>query len=198
MKNGLCWGHGGVSINGALVTEHHRGRHKEYLPDESLIGRYQTALNNRDLLSLQDDIALIDVRMAELVERIGTPDGKAHWQAIQAISLSIFDLLNVKQITAEQVVEARKMAAQLVDLTNGVLMHEETWLDIRDTQEHKRKLAETEHNRLVKAKQMMTVSDGMGIIAALVDSIKRNVKDRQALTALSEDITRIVTAPISR
>lgn len=188
MPNGKCRMHGGLSLAGAAVPAFKHGRYSKYLP-VGLIERYQAALGNLDLLSLQDDLALLDTRLTELLERTQTPDSDSFWLDIQALSLQIFDALNVNP---PDVGSAKQTSVKLVELANIALKNEDTWSDIREILEQRRKTAETEHNRLVKAKQVMTLNEAMTVFAVIIDSIKRNVTDRQALSNISQDVARVL------
>lgn len=190
MPNGRCRMHGGLSLVGAAVPAFKHGRYSKYLPLK-LVERYQDALGNLDLLSLQDDLALLDTRLTELLERTQTPDSDSFWLDIQTLALQVFDALNVDPIDTDQ---ARKGAKKLVELANGALRNEDAWSDIKELLEQRRKTAETEHNRLVKAKQVMTIDEVMTVFAVIVDSIKRNVSDPKEQSAISIDIARIISA----
>lgn len=190
MPNGKCRMHGGLSLVGAAVPAFKHGRYSKYLPLK-LMDRYQEALGNLDLLSLQDDLALLDTRLSELLERTQTPDSDSFWLDIQTLSLQVFDALNASPMDTDQ---AKKSAVKLVELANGALRNEDAWSDIKELLEQRRKTAETEHNRLVKAKQVMTLDEVMTVFAVITDSIKRNVSNIKEQSAISQDIARVLTA----
>jgi hypothetical protein len=199
MANGRCRMHGGLSPKGAANGNFSSGRYSKYLPIK-LMERYHDALGSMDLLSLRDDIALLDTRIQEQLQKTETPEGESFWKVVQELGLELFDYLDACQKDPESFDfnTAKRMASQVVETANSALRTEDTWKDIRDLIETKRKVAETEHSRLVKAKQVMSIDEAMTVIAILLDSVKRNVQDKAALSAISADIARVVDAPSSR
>ncbi len=57
--------------------------------------------------------------------------------------------------------------------------------------EQRRKLVETEQKRRVAMQNMITAEGAAAMIAALLDSVKRHVSDKQALAAIAADIDRL-------
>lgn len=66
------------------------------------------------------------------------------------------------------------------------------WIDIRDTVEQRRRLADTERKRLEALQATMTAEQAMAFVAAVVASVKNHVQDRQALQAISDDLERLL------
>lgn len=97
----------------------------------------------------------------------------------------------------DRLVELRDEIA-ILDLRLTVLVRKvgtaksgEVWKELVDLFEQRRKLAESERKRMVEMQQMMTLQQGQAFLAAVVDSIRRNVSDRKALGAISADIARL-------
>lgn len=85
MANGVCYMHGGAQKRG---IEHHltvTGRYSKHLPTKA-IAEFQAAMHDPDLLSMRTDIALIDLRLNELISQSGEdlPDAKT-WKEIRAV-----------------------------------------------------------------------------------------------------------------
>lgn len=86
MANGVCYHHGGTQKRG--IEHHHTvtGRYSKHLPTKALAS-FREAMHDPELLSLHSDIALIDVRLNELVSQIDddeTPD-TATWRDIRYV-----------------------------------------------------------------------------------------------------------------
>lgn len=73
-----CRYHGGKSLRGASSATFKTGRHSKFLP-ERLASRYEAALADKDLLSLRDEIALIDSRIFGLLPNAANA---ANWEEI--------------------------------------------------------------------------------------------------------------------
>src|SRR4051812_49433793 len=59
------------------------GRYSKFLP-ERLAGRYADAISDQKLLELRDEVALMGVRLGELLERVDTGESAQRWKALQA------------------------------------------------------------------------------------------------------------------
>lgn len=161
------------------------GRYSKYLP-EKLAERYSEALADPDLLELRGEIALIDTRLMELIERVdkgGTLKDwqravKAHGELAEAVAAK--DMGRVLDLTAKL---GRTLCAGLSDY--------EAWQEISELVEQRRKLAESEHKRLVAMGQMITAERALILLAAVQDTIRRHVTDQATLTAIAADIRRL-------
>jgi hypothetical protein len=71
----VCSMHGGKSLRGVDSPRFKTGRHSKYLPDR-LVERYEEALNDAELTRLDDEIALVDARLQDVLERLRV-DGEA-------------------------------------------------------------------------------------------------------------------------
>lgn len=81
MANGRCRLHGGLTPAGAAHPAFIHGRYSKYLPTR-LSERYRTAATDPDLLALGSEVALLDARLAELVERTNATEAGVVWAEI--------------------------------------------------------------------------------------------------------------------
>src|SRR5579863_9488305 len=65
----VCRNHGALSPRGVASPAFKTGRYSRSLPAR-LVGRYQEAVADPELLSLRDDLALIDSRTSALLQRV--------------------------------------------------------------------------------------------------------------------------------
>jgi hypothetical protein len=83
MPNGRCKFHGGMSLVGPASPSFKHGRRSILLKDIKGIGEhYQRALDDPDLLSLHDEIALVDGRLSQLLEKVKTGGPRASLDGI--------------------------------------------------------------------------------------------------------------------
>jgi hypothetical protein len=104
----VCKWHGGKTPIGVASPHFRTGRYSRHLP-ANLAGRLVEALNDPDLLGLQDDIALIDVRICDLLHTLdesAASDGK-QWQEIT-------DLIDRRGRTVERELKRLMLLQQFV------------------------------------------------------------------------------------
>ena len=187
MPNGRCRMHGGKVPNGMMLPQTKTGRYSKYLPVR-LAGRYEEAQRDEDLLALREEVALVDARIADLLDRVDTGESGDAWkQAEQALE-------EFRQALAEQNATKRKMAfaALSVAINNGRQDYD-AWNEIHKLVDQRRRLVESERKRLEQMGQMVAVEQFMLLIAQIVDLLRRHVHDRDTLATLSAEINRLVT-----
>jgi hypothetical protein len=84
MPNGRCRLHGGAAPRGVGHYAFSTGRHSRYLPTR-LASRYQQALSDPDLLSLRDEVALLDTRISTVVEALEAGESAEGWAEIRGL-----------------------------------------------------------------------------------------------------------------
>jgi predicted nucleic acid-binding Zn-ribbon protein len=183
-----CRVHGGASPAGIASPHFKHGRRGKYLPTR-LLERYEEAVGDSELLALRDEIALIDVRINELLERIDTGESAALWAQLGAK----FEKMQQAYASQDDSGFARAVKGLGAIIEQGGRA-DQVWDDIGNVIEQRRKLVESERKRLVDMQQMLTAEQAMTLLAAVVDVVRRNVTDRDALAAISADVKRIVLA----
>lgn len=68
MRNGRCRIHGGTTPVGMALPQYKHGRYSKYLPS-GLAQKYNDALLDTELVTLRDDIALVDSKIQERMEQ---------------------------------------------------------------------------------------------------------------------------------
>jgi hypothetical protein len=125
----VCRVHGGATPRGIASPQFKTGRHSRDLPSQ-LSKRYREALTDTELLSLRDDIALIDARVTELLETL--EDNPSAWKAITELLETRRRLVDSERrrladlqqmMTAEQ---AMTMLAVIVDTVKRHVTDTET------------------------------------------------------------------------
>src|SRR4051794_509990 len=86
--SGRCRLHGGASLRGLAAPAWKSGRHSAYLPTD-LRARYLRARGDPELLSLKDDLSLVDARIGELLGRL-TPEPRPLLDRVRA-ALAAYD-----------------------------------------------------------------------------------------------------------
>lgn len=181
MANGRCYLHGGKSLVGPASPQYVNGRYSKHLPTR-IAAAYRDAQADPDLISVRDEIALVDARTNEVLSRLDSKEAAAHWLQLKGL----VDLF--RSGTADKRLEA---ADALSAWSVEALSDYAVWSEVLDLMERRRKLAETESKRLAAMGQMITSERAMILLAHVVDICRRNVKDRNELSAISREIGQL-------
>jgi hypothetical protein len=182
MQNGRCRIHGGKSLGGMASPTLVTGRHSKYLPAR-MLSRYQEALSDSELLALRDEISLIDARLTDVLGRVDTGESGRIWSALQKAWRDYRRAKPADKLTAEMAV---------ADLISDGVSDAEAWAEVREIIDQRARLVANERQRLVQLQQMVTVEQAMMLLAAVADTVRRHVSDRDALAAISADLGRLV------
>lgn len=188
--NGRCRIHGGNSLKGLASPSLVNGRHSRYLPGR-LLERYHEALTDGDLLALREEIAVLDARLTDVLGRVDTGESGEVWAALR----EQFAEYELAQNSRDHLAQVCAFNAIKLLIERG-LQDYAAWSDVRSLIEQRRKMVESEHKRLVAMQQTITAEQAMVLLAAVVDTVKRHVTDRNALAAISADISKLVALPI--
>lgn len=182
----VCKYHGGFTPVGLASPHLKDGRYSKYLPAR-MAENYRTALNDPDLLVMREEVALIDSRLADLLKRVDSGESGRLWLRLQETWATF--------MKARAANDADGMALALTEhgdiLTRGAY-DANAWREIGLTIEQRRKVVESERKRLVDLQQMITTEKAMALFTAIASSIREHVKDRNALSAISADLSRLL------
>jgi hypothetical protein len=182
-----CRLHGGRTLVGAANGTYKDGRYSRYLP-ERMAAQYRAAKSDPELLSLKDEVAALDARIADLFLRVDTGESGAIWEELQrewAQFHLVRDLGDVPKMHVSIAKLDRLFARRLSDYA--------AWAEIASLWEQRRKLAESEHKRLIAMRQMITQEQALLLMGAVTDVITRNVPDKQALSQIIIELQQIMT-----
>ncbi len=183
-----CKFHGGKSLAGPAAPAYKHGRHSKYLPTR-LVERYGEAVGDPELLALRAEIALVDVRLSELLERLATGESQTLWAQLGAA----FEQLH-QAYTAQDASDFAPALKALGGIIEQGGREDQVWEGIGKLLEQRRRLVESERKRLVDMQQMLTAEQAMILLTVVVDVIRQNVTDRDTLAAISADIRQLVLA----
>lgn len=187
MANGRCRLHGGKSLAGIASPAFRHGRYSKHLPTR-LAATYEEAAADTELLALREDIALLDARLEDLLARVDTGESGRLWQAAQQAFWKFRAASDSKR--------PEKMREALIELEHTIgrgVSDYAAWNEITAMLEQRRKLVESERRRLVDMQQMITTERTMVLLAAVVDTVRKHVEDRNALSAIAADIRALVS-----
>lgn len=180
-----CRMHGGTSPKGIASPHFKHGKYSQYMP-ERLRERYAEAVADPQLLELDHEIALVDTRLKDLLTRVDTGEAAKNWKQAREINDEI------KEALMNENYGAVVIACTALDRLIGPSLNDfEAWDQISTLLEQRRKLVESQRKRLIEAQQVITAEQAMTFVAAVLDSVKRNVTDKAALQMISFDIAKL-------
>lgn len=179
-----CRVHGGKSPAGMDSPSFKTGKHSKYLAIRHL-GAYEEFRNNPEKLNQQDEIALVDTRIADLMGRIDSAEAGIWWKRAR----KAYDDLMVQMRKGNN----EAVAACLNDLNRFIGAGSQdyaVWDEIIRLVDQRRRLVESERRRLVEMQQMITSQEAWVLISALMESVNENVSDPAIRARVNSDFIR--------
>lgn len=187
----VCKYHGGKSLRNIGNKNYINGyTSKDFIMakmPKALREKYDVAIADDDLIVLRKDIALLEARIWQLVEKIEEQESGKTW----FMARDAYREMRAAMDGHDEVA----LKAALFELDNAIRKGARdymVWQEIQQVMEQKRKLTVDERKRLVDLKQMMTIEQTMLLIQKLANLVKANVTDDTALRNISEGLTSLV------
>jgi len=184
----VCTVHGGLTPGGLASPNLKTGRYSKYLPAQ-LQDRYQEAVSDPDILSLNEDVALLRSLVFKHLESMSTGDTHPSWKlaysALQKLKKAIATGDAVDLITAMEEIEAvitpNYRAAVAEDKVTGYI-------------DQLGRIADKERRLLIDRQQVITVERMMLMITAIAAIVKQHVDDRNTLRDIQADIQGLLVS----
>ena len=183
----VCHYHGGKSLVGPANPAWKGGRYSRAVPS-SLRAAYETALEDPELLSTRDEMALFAARMSEVLSGLDESPG-------------LFNLLGelrtLREVLASAVQDGTlsKVIAtveKIDTLLDRSAEEERTWRELASLAETRRKLADTERKREEALCNYLTATQAAALVERLVSIVASRVKDRRVLSAIADDLALLL------
>lgn len=183
-----CYHHGGKSLKGIASPVYQAKGFSKYIP-VGLIDTFNEFRADPDKLVMDEQIAIVDTYMAQLLESLGDYSSPELWEQLQ-----------------QQVVEYRKakdderknLLAYIFETIEAGASYVSKWDTLHKALEQRRKLVADERKRRIEAEQTIDVEQAMLIVTGLLESVRRNVNDRDTLTAIQADFIQLTQANSQR
>lgn len=189
MQNGRCYMHGGASRTGLAHPQMQHGRYSKHLPTR-MGERYQQSLTDPELLAMREEVALIDSRLADVLGRVDSGESGKAW----ALLKSLFSDYR----KAREGVDKAIVLHQIEDTIKDGLDDYAAWEEVRSLIDQRSRIVASERQRLVQMQQMLSIDQAMTLMAAIADSVRKHVSDRDALAGISADLTRLLSLGTAR
>jgi hypothetical protein len=178
----VCRMHGGKTPRGPASAHYKTGRHSTFLPS-SMFAAYGAALHDPELMSLRQEIALVDARIIDVLKRVDTGEAGVLWSQAQDA------MARFERAKAKQDVDAMHAAlAEVQRLITGGTADYAAWHEVGALIEQRRKLVESEQRRLTLSAEVLSREQALALMGQVVDILRRHVPDRQVLQAIALDM----------
>jgi hypothetical protein len=187
----LCYHHGGKNLRGTASPQYRHGKYSMVLPAR-LKQRYEEALADQDLLSLKHEIASVDARLADAYQRLDSGESGATWAELATAERDLRRAL--------QADDRPRQVVALAAMRDLVTQGSTTWAaskEVRELEDHRRKLIDTEQRLLLLKEQTVSVTELNVLLGVILDSITTHVSTtaepaqaRRILNAISDDFDK--------
>lgn len=180
----VCEIHGGKTPKGAASPQFKDGRYSKHLPND-LRALYEEAKNDPDLLSVRQDIQLIDTLLAANIKKLDSDESGAAWEAIRK-SIDHLDEAFANENYGKCLILMRAMR----DVVDARILHYATEAEIRSKLNQRRQLVESEQKIALQSEHAITPAELMVFMGAVVEMINRKIPDAKQrndiLTSIDE------------
>ena len=154
-------------------------RRAKYLPD-TLAAKYTDAVNDPELLALRDDLGLIEIRLSQLLSKIETGDPQGKWIEFTTLIENSVNALKDGNI-GEALLNVNLLSKRAEEKREDY----QVWREIGEMIENRRRVTESESNRLIRMQQMIAAEDAVKLVDRLLDAVKRHVKEPSVYSAIA-------------
>ncbi len=183
-----CRMHGGSSPVGMASPSFKHGRSSLHckLP-KGLSESYAKAQSDPELLSLRSGVALVETRLAQLAEALGTRSPRELWDSmVEAVG---------RMRAAREARDGQGVLAAMSDIEAAITaggQQADAWDDVFDCLRMKKEMASAEWRRLVDLRQIITEERAFLLVTAITEAVMRNVPDPVVRNKIAVEIGRLV------
>jgi hypothetical protein len=187
----VCRYHGGLSLAGRESPSFKHGRYSKYLPDR-LAAKYEEALSDQELISLANEIALVDSQLTTQMELLReTGMNRNGWSTARELYQS-FRVQTSAGNHGRAINDLEALGALLEEENENIL----AWRIIGELVEQRRRLIETERKRLSDEDHAVAIDKLMVFMAALLDIIRRRVGDEDVQRQIAQDVRAMLASNV--
>lgn len=182
-----CYLHGGKSPRGLAHPNYKHGNRSRDIIARKLGERYQDAIEDDRLLELRQDIAIIEYRLADLIENMDSSESGSAWRAVR----KTYNKMR-KAVQSNDQQGFSEALNELGPLINRGVGEHARWAEITNAINSRKNLVESERKRLIEMKQMMTAEQAMSMLTFIISVIRKHVKDQETLASISAEISAYI------
>ena len=190
--------HGGASLRGSASPSFRHGRYSSAMPSR-VAARYGRHLLDPELLSAQDEVALLTARIDEVLGALPDEDEAAlAWEAF-AQHLSAARSLRVKAGKSGEASDVNDFLSAFDvawDLYTEGMSYQRSarsvWDEVTALVETRRRVVGGEVDYRTAQAQIITRDQMMGILGALIQIIQTHVNDRATIARIQDAVVALV------
>jgi hypothetical protein len=186
-----CRMHGGKSLAGMANGNYRSGRYSKHLPVQ-MAQRAEEARTNPRLLSLSDDIAVLEARLAERFRALEQDGSATVWPDLQATWRALHEALKSGNGAGVQAAEREMERLLTVGGSQAA-----AWAEISELMLTRAKLTQVEVKTFQTLQQMITAQQHQLAMGAIMQAVIEAVQ-AHAETAVGRAILRDVGTEMTR
>lgn len=189
----VCYMHGGKTPRGFDLPQTKTGRHSKYLPT-GLLNIYTDSQADPELLSVREDIHLIDALLNFKLQQLLDSDGNRNVSSLKAWETAKKQIVEIRKAYKSENYGALEAGLTVLDeLANGAILYYETEREIKDDIERRRKLVETEQKITLQGERAISAESVMLLMAQVLDVIKTVVTDDRQRFAIATGLQSLIS-----
>jgi len=181
----VCKNHGGMSPAGIEHGRYKHGRYAKNVPT-NLKQRLEELSESPELMGMQSEIVLLQVRIDELLSQLDKGGSVVAWQNVRDISNEMMIAVNSSDVDL-----MKNALTNLRSVVTKQVGQFEIWNEIRTSMKVLKDLQGEERARLLAIEQSITPTELMVFIDMIAGTIRENVKDDHTRRKLSEAIRQL-------
>ncbi len=168
-----CRIHGGSTLVGPMSPRFKNGLYAKRLKF-GLLDKVIEASNDPNFLSVRQEAEVLQARALTLLEQIDTPEGEILWSKLEECWLQL-------QLLRENPEAFQETMNEVGRIIREGSSQRDKWREFRDLVKEIKDLKSHEHTRLVETGYLVQADEALGVVKALLEIMRANVKDRTAL-----------------
>jgi hypothetical protein len=185
MPNGRCPLHGGKSLKGPASGTYQGKGYSKYFPSKKLRRIFARSFEDRELMRLRNDLAIVATRLVELIQSLNSGQSGTLWKRLRK---KYRELRRSRPNTAK----FTKAINEIGELIECGSSNDAIWKEIGQQIELRRRLLDSETKRSLVADQVMTAERVLMMGDVIATVIRTHVKDRQTLQKISEGLAGVM------
>lgn len=178
----VCKYHGAGGTDAPAGRPPVNGIYSKHLPTR-YIADFEEYMANPNLIAMREGMALIDVRVGELLQCLETADAPQAWNKI-AVALAMIekDIKDAKFDNLQGIVDV---------IRDAITAHKndrDVWHELIHLIDERRKIADVERRRIEAARKYLTLQEANAMMAFFTASVMKHVSDPKERTLISNDM----------
>jgi len=150
-----------------------------------MLSRYKEALTDPERLALDNEIALVDTRIMDILGRVDTGEAGRHWAQVGEAYTSLINSMREND-TAGVSAALEKMNREI---GMGVSDYA-AWKEIIDLITSRRRLVESERKRLMQMKALVAIDEAINWVRAFIETVRGHV-DQETMVRIQGDFAKL-------